>query len=221
MNPLVSIVVPVYNAESYIKHCVTSIRNQSYQEIEIILVNDGSLDSSKLIIDDLCAVDSRITACHIDNGGVSNARNIGMKLAKGKYIIFIDADDYITEDYVSYMHELMLETNSEFVLSTEYFLNNKDTRKSNETIHVWNAEMATANLLYPKLTVGCWNKMYDLDFLKANNIRFQTDLFFGEGLRFITDVSQKASSIGVGNRKVYYYRLNDTSCTAVHDVVHF
>jgi glycosyltransferase involved in cell wall biosynthesis len=218
MSELISIVIPVYNAEKYIKECVCSVLNQSYANLELILINDGSKDNSLEIIKTLSNEDSRIKIIDIDNNGVSNARNQGIFLASGKYIVFIDADDYITPDYISYMYNLTEVTKAQMVISTNYFNDENEKNVNNETIKTWSAEECTTNLLYPKVTVGCWNKMYDLDFIKNSRIKFRDDLFFGEGLKFITDVSQRVNKVGVGNRKVYTYRKNAESCTAVHDV---
>lgn len=218
MNPLISVVIPLYNTEKYIEDCVNSILEQEYENIEVIVVNDGSTDRSQSIVESLSRSDNRIKLLNIENNGVSNARNVGISIAEGDYIVFVDADDYISSDYISYMYELARENKSEFVLSLNYFKDNTDNQIESDCIEIWSNSKCTEHLLYPKITVGCWNKMYDLKFLRDNNIQFKKDLFFGEGLRFITDVSQRANSICVGRRKVYYYRLNEDSCTAVHDV---
>ncbi|HHI5045189.1 TPA: glycosyltransferase family 2 protein, partial [Vibrio parahaemolyticus] len=191
---------------------------QSYSNIEVIIINDGSDDNSQRIVEEIIKTDTKVKLYNIKNNGVSNARNIGLKHAEGEYVIFVDADDYISSDYVEYMYELAKKSDSDFIISSRYFKDENDLQTSTETFEVWDNEKCTEFLLYPKITVGCWNKMYRLDFLNRNNIRFQTELYFGEGLRFITDVSQRANSVCVGNRKVYYYRLNEESCTAVHNV---
>jgi len=108
--PIISIIVPVYNGEKYIRACVESLINQDYSNIEIILVNDGSLDSSKKIIDEIANSDNRIIAIHQENSGVSTARNHGIKKSKGDYLCFVDVDDYVTKDYVSYMYKMIKET---------------------------------------------------------------------------------------------------------------
>ena len=97
MNELISVIVPVYNVEKYLRKAVQSIQNQSYKNLEIMLINDGSTDSSGDICDELAASDSRIVVIHKKNGGVSTARNEAQKLAKGKYVINVDSDDYIHE----------------------------------------------------------------------------------------------------------------------------
>lgn len=97
-EPLISIVVPVYNVESYLVNCVSSIIEQTYKNLEIILVDDGSTDKSKKICDDLAKKDKRIKVIHKDNGGLSSARNAGIDVAKGEYIGFVDSDDKINKN---------------------------------------------------------------------------------------------------------------------------
>jgi glycosyltransferase involved in cell wall biosynthesis len=218
MEPLITIIIPLYNTEKYIYDCVLSVIEQEYKNIEIIVINDGSTDNSVNKIKHFLVEDKRLKIIEIENAGVSNARNVGVNNANGTYIVFIDADDYITKDYISYMYNLASLSSSELIISLEYYKDINDTQVNKEIIEIWDRKKCTEYLLYPKITVGCWNKMYKLDFLKKNNIKFQKELFFGEGLRFITDVSQRVNNICVGNRKVYYYRLNNSSCTAVHDV---
>ena len=105
-EPLISVIVPVYNVEKYLPQCLDSIKNQTYTNLEIILVDDGSTDSSESICEDYAKSDSRIKLYHKENGGLSDARNYGIERASGQYFTFIDSDDYITKDYVSYLLEL-------------------------------------------------------------------------------------------------------------------
>lgn len=97
---LVSVVVPVYKVEQYLERCVKSICEQTYQELEIILVNDGSPDRCGEMCEELAQKDNRIQVLHKQNGGLSDARNAGVKLATGKYLLFVDSDDYIAKDLV-------------------------------------------------------------------------------------------------------------------------
>ena len=92
---MISIIVPVYNAEKYIEKCVKSITDQTFENIEILLIDDGSKDSSGMLVDTICMKDERIRVFHKQNGGVSTARNVGLDNASGEYIMFVDADDWI------------------------------------------------------------------------------------------------------------------------------
>ena len=100
MNSLVSIIVPVYNAERYLSRCIDSILEQSFTDFELLLINDGSNDNSADICDEYVAKDSRVLVFHKENGGASAARNYGLDKAVGKYVCFIDADDWVGKDYI-------------------------------------------------------------------------------------------------------------------------
>ncbi len=108
MDELVSVVIPIYNVEKYIMKTVESVIQQDYSNIEIILVDDGSPDNSGKIIDELKKKDPRIICIHKENGGVSSARNVGIDAASGKYVTFIDGDDWVEPNYISYLLSLVL-----------------------------------------------------------------------------------------------------------------
>ncbi len=113
MADLVSVIVPVYKVEPYLFRCVHSVMNQSYQNMEIILIDDGSPDNCGKICDELAQKDDRITVYHKENGGLSDARNYGVERSSGKYIAFIDSDDYIAEDYIEYLYGLLAENDAD------------------------------------------------------------------------------------------------------------
>src|SRR5690554_2831077 len=100
-EPLISIIVPVFNKENYLRECLDSIINQDYQNFELIVVNDGSTDGSKIICEEYAAKTDKIILVHKENGGVSSARNIGLQKAKGEWITFVDGDDYISKNYLN------------------------------------------------------------------------------------------------------------------------
>jgi len=218
-NFMVSIIVPAYNVEKYIVKCILSILEQTYGNIEIIVVNDGSTDKTGQLIDDFAQKDKRVRIIHKKNEGVSAARNSGIKISTGDYLVFVDGDDYIAPDYVEYMLSLIENTGSEFCLSKLCFTKSGEKQAESEYIKKLTPEEATALLLSPNVIVGCWNKIFKRSLIVNNNIWFSTTLFYGEGLTFITTVSQKSESIGVGNRKVYYYRRNNEgSATTKFDI---
>ena len=105
-NPKISIIVPVYNVEQYLRRCIDSILNQSFADFELLLIDDGSKDKSGAICDEYAAKDSRIRVFHKENGGVSSARNIGLENARGEWLSFIDGDDVITEGYFNIRENL-------------------------------------------------------------------------------------------------------------------
>ncbi len=211
----ISFIIPCYKVELYIENCVNSIINQSVRDIEIVAIDDGSPDNTGTILDNLAEKDSRIIVIHKRNEGVSIARNTGIKESKGEYIVFVDADDYLSPDYASYMLNLVEQTGCDFCLSTICYERYGETQTVNETVTRYTPADATALLLSPRMYVGCWNKIFKKSLIVDNKIEFSSSLFYGEGLRFITQVSQKCNGVGVGSRKVYYYRKNnqDSACT--------
>ena len=208
-NYLVSVIVPAYNVEKYIEKCISSIQEQTYQNIEIIVVDDGATDGTGALVEKMAKLDSRIRVIHQTNAGVSAARNHGMDAAQGEYIVFVDGDDYLAPDYVEYMLSLVNSTGAEFCLSKCCYSVDGEPQTVNQQVECLMAADATALLLSPDVFVGCWNKMFEKQFLDKHHLNFSESLFYGEGLSFITTAAQLANCVGVGNRKVYYYRRNN------------
>ncbi|GAA3656717.1 glycosyltransferase family 2 protein [Flavivirga jejuensis] len=206
---LISIVIPVYNVDKYLRECLDSVLNQRYKRLEILIVNDGSTDKSGQISDEYALRNSRIKVFHNENSGVSCARNFGLNKVTGDYVVFVDSDDIILPNFVDYMLYIVKNTGAEFCMS-KYVSNTKDVDVSNDkSFTVLSSEEATCTLLYPEIPIGCWNKIYKVSLLRDNNITFPTDFFMGEGLNFITTVSQIANKVGLGYGKVYYYRKDN------------
>lgn len=205
----VSVVVPAYNVENYIEQCALSVLNQSYPCCELIIIDDGSTDGTPQILDKLADRNDCIRVIHKENAGVSAARNTGIDMANGEYIVFVDGDDYLAPDFIEYMVGMAKKTGSEFCLSQNCFTHKNECKTEKEELDVLNPADATALLLSPIVIVGCWNKMFSRQLLINERIRFATDLFYGEGLHFITTVAQRANCVAVGNQKVYYYRRNN------------
>ena len=107
LKPLISIIVPVYNTSFYLRTCLDSIISQSYTFIEIIVIDDGSTDNSGKICDEYAEKDNRIKVFHRENGGVSRAKNYGLKIAKGEYVCFVDSDDYILQNHIIISYTLL------------------------------------------------------------------------------------------------------------------
>lgn len=185
MKDTVSIIVPVYNGEKTIRRCLESITNQTYTNLEIIVVNDGSKDNTETIISDIAIKDSRIRLISITNGGVSNARNQGLKLAKGKYIEFVDSDDYIDKDMVGLFVRLMEEKQVDF-LSNGYVLHSKNSKTS----IIYNAQLfrskseilkSIPQLYNDGILHTIWNKLYLKNKITSN---FDCNIEVGEDLVF-------------------------------------
>lgn len=209
MGSKVSVIIPAYNVELYLEKCVESILNQTYCNVEVIIIDDGSNDATGEVADRLKNKDDRVVVLHNQNKGVSASRNDGLQKSTGDYIIFVDADDYLSEDYVDYMLMMVKTTGSDFCLSKNCYTKANEQQINEDKVEKMSSADAIALLLSPRVIVGCWNKIFKKDFLVNNRLTFSTTLFYGEGLTFIVEAAQAASSIGVGNRKVYYYRRNN------------
>lgn len=207
-NQKVTVIVPIYNVENYIKKNVESILNQTHKNLEIILVDDGSPDCSGEICDQLAQGDSRLLVIHKNNEGVSEARNSGLKLATGEWISFVDGDDWLEPDFIEYMLTIVNQTNADMGYSYNVFTTRNREQTATDSIYAINPEKATMDILYPRMHVGCWNKIYRSTLIRDNNISFTLKLS-GEGLHFAATAAQHAKKIGVGFKKVYNYRLNN------------
>lgn len=128
MEPLISVIVPIYKVERYLKKCIDSIINQTYKNLEIILVDDGSPDSCPKICDEYEKKDSRIKVIHKQNGGLSDARNAGIDVAKGDYIAFVDSDDYIEQDMYEMLYTILKKYNADISISSRYIVNEDGKR---------------------------------------------------------------------------------------------
>lgn len=160
----ISVIVPFYNVEKYARKCIESIINQSYKNIEIILVDDGSPDCCGKICDEYAQKDKRIKVIHKKNGGLSDARNIGIKEATGKYIGFVDSDDYIAPDMYEYLYNLIKQNNADIsICGVQDFYEGKEFVEQliEENIEILNKEDAIKELLNDKkIRSHAWDKLY-------------------------------------------------------------
>lgn len=213
--PLISVVVPTYNSEKYISNCLNSILNQTHQKIEVIVINDGSTDQTLEILNKFKVKDSRIKVINQVNKGVSFSRNLGIDNSKGEFVIFVDSDDFLTLDYIEYMKKMIMFNDSDFSFSINHHVNKiSNDFFTDSKFTILTKSSALCYLLSPNLTVGCWNKIYNRNFLVNNNIRFDESLFYGEGLNFIIRCTILARKISKGNKRKYVYlRSNSLSAT--------
>ena len=209
--PLVSVCLSMYKVENYISKCLDSILSQTYSNLEVIVVDDGSPDRSGEIAEDYAKKDSRVKVVHQQNMGFGGGRNTGIQNATGDYITFVDSDDWLMSDFIEYMISLIRKTNADFVLSKNCYTTSDMQQVVTSEIEIWDSEKAIAEFFYPRIRLGAWNKLYRMDFLRKNDLWFVPELKTGEGLQFITHVASVAKTIGVGNYKAYVYRLNNPS----------
>ena len=209
MQKLVSIIVPVYNVEKYIDKCVRSLLKQDYGNIEVILVDDGSPDKSGYIIDRLKEEDNRIVVIHQENHGVSSARNAGMAVASGEYITFVDGDDWVDANYVTYFVDLLEKSSCDVAMNKNNYSGCNDI--SNNNFSVISAEKAIEWIYLGDLFVAVWNKMYRRSVLEENYIKFNERIWYGEGMLFNVEFLQHVNSVAVGESAVYHQTFNPDS----------
>lgn len=208
---LISVIVPVYNVESYVAECIESIQNQTYMNLEIILVNDGSTDASGDICDKYAAYDERIQVIHKENAGVSAARNTGIEAANGDYIGFVDSDDYIAPTMYEDMLKLMAEHDLDIIECTA-FRNNGDTNIegcNDGSLEIFNRDEALKMAMYDCF-VAVWSQLYKRRVI--SDVRFPVGRKFEDSAvsyLFIANTKR----VGHINRCLYYYRLNPNSTT--------
>lgn len=212
IESLISVIVPIYKVERYLDKCINSIINQTYKNLEIILVDDGSPDKCSQMCDEWATKDSRIIVIHKDNGGLSDARNVGLDIASGEYISFVDSDDYIHPEMISILYDVIVKTEANIVQcdfrkvkDNEYV----DANINSYEIFTFNTEQALESLIKETpLKQVVWNKLYKKEIF--NELRFEVgkvnedDFFTYQAFA----ISNKVSYI---NKELYYYLLRESS----------
>lgn len=198
----ISIIIPVYNVEDYIEQCLESIVNQTLKEIEIIVVNDGTKDYSMKKIERFLS-DKRIIVINKENGGLSSARNAGLKIAKGEYIAFIDSDDFIEK---TMLEDLYNDSEDLDIVFSNFCYYTGINIKYPKEISIINLIIG-GEYFYGYSSTIVWNKIYKNSFLKANNIKFLEGIIHEDDL-FTFYTSFFAKKVKYVNKYHYYYRIN-------------
>ena len=204
----VTVIVAIYKSEKFLPKLLDSIINQTYKNLEILLVDDGSPDNSGKICDEYAQKDNRIRVIHKVNGGACEARNVGITEATGEYISIIDGDDWLEPDYVEYLMNLAKSSNSDMAMTDKIFTTRDRIQTIKDKKEVWTSEKAATSIIYPIIPIGPWNKLIKLSVIKENNISFSVP-WSGEGLYFTFMCAQYSNQVAVGHRKIYNYRLNN------------
>lgn len=200
---VVSLIIPLYNVEKYVKKCVKSINNQTMDKtlFEVIFVNDGCLDNTINIVKDNINPQINYKIMNKDNGGLSDARNYGLKVAQGTYISFIDSDDYVKDTFLEKMYQKIISKDFDFVMCETYWVyENKTKIVNNKFKKCDNKKQIIDNLFYS--SIAAWNKIYHRRVFK-NNL-FTKDLLF-EDLDLMFQIIDKYNNIGFINEALYYY----------------
>lgn len=204
-DKLISIIVPVYNNKNYVERCVNSILKQTYSNIEIILVDDGSTDGSAEICNELSVKNEKVIMIHKKNGGVSSARNTGINICKGEYIGFVDSDDYVEEDMYELLFRCMKKFDAEISFCSIKEVENKGTEQL----------IDRESLIWQKYPGGgfIWNCLYKKDIIDKFDIRFDENLNYGEDMVFILKyiTNMNYNKVAYVNKLLYHYKINDSS----------
>lgn len=219
MKSKVSVIIPVYNTSKYLKSCIESVINQTYKNLEIIIINDESSDNSEDICKYYSKIDKRIVFINnIINKGVSYTRNKGIKLSTGKYIVFVDSDDLVSTSHIYDMINLIKKEKTEICITKTNYLRQNIIQKHeliiNKKISI--DEITNNWKLFLNPAVCCWihNKLFISKIIKNNNIYFNNNLTLGEDKLFCLEYFKHCSAISINNKYTYTYnRTNDYSIT--------
>lgn len=236
MTPAISIIIPIYNGEKYLKQCLDSIVRQTFTNFEVLLINDGSTDNSQSILDWYKEKDERFKTYQIPNSGVSHARNVGLSMATGDFIFFVDSDDWIEEDAIEYLLNQFVSQNISIVLSAfsyDYFDKTTDchlsanilTKKqiSSFPLAIFVPETASINDVKLDVEILCAmaGKMYRRDFIEKHKIRFNKHVKIGEDGLFVLEVLLKSQDFRIVNKRTYHYVMREGSAMlSVHEDIH-
>lgn len=228
MNPKISVIIPVYNVEPYLRQCLDSVVNQTYRNLEIIIVDDGSPDNCGRICDEYAKKDDRIRIIHKENAGVSAARNDGMRIASGEWTTFVDSDDWLDLDYYERMVSSMPQEKSDIFCAgglVEDYLDKQKLKYVFDAPFLDRGEAVRTALEAKTLAQNCgtdrksdsgtvavcWNKFYRTGFLQENGFCFDVRLHPMEDILFHLNVYSKATAIAGCTCIGYHYRQNVSS----------
>lgn len=211
MHPKISVIVPVYNAEKYLHRCVDSILAQSYTDFELLLVDDGSIDGGSIICDEYGLKDSRVRVFHQENGGVSSARNLGIDNARGEYITFCDADDYVEEDWLSVYTTAMAENVDVAIQGIYYMKSDGDVETKKLVAFAGNGIVAKRCIIVELFNQGVYGypvtKLFSHRIIEENHIRFDVNSTFREDAQFFSKYMEYVDSFICIDKENYYYIL--------------
>lgn len=214
---LISIIVPVYKAEKYLCECIDSILSQTYENFELILVDDGSPDNSGKICDEYAEKDKRIKVIHKENGGVSSARNMGLDNANGEYITFIDSDDVVDKQYLELMYNKLVETHSDICFcKMESFVETINDKVKNDSFEIFDVSDNNKN----KFIIDFFGGKYDYsscgilyDRAIISNVRFNESIKNNEDFLFTLNCLLNCNRVSLISNVLYNYRINTSSVT--------
>lgn len=215
-SPLVSVIIPMYNASKFIEKCIKSILNQDYPRFELILINDGSTDDTEMICKFYKNEDKRIRYFYRENSGVSSARNFGLKQILGKYVLFVDADDWCETTYISTLLEAISMNNSNLAICGYSICeeNKNNIEVTYPYIYLTKKEYLREVIKDDGFKGMLWNKIFKSEIIKINSLKFTEEVLVSEDLLFCVQYAEYINNVNIVNSIVYNYRINNNG--AVH-----
>ena len=229
-NELISIIVPVYNVQKYLDRCMNTLLNQTYKNIEIILIDDESPDSCPQMCDEYKRIDQRIKVVHKLNEGLGFARNSGLEIARGKYIIFVDSDDYVTENMCELLYQSAKKYDADVVYGGIFYADGKNIKESKAVTkeRIWKGNKEVKSLLLDFIAtkpqekkdtiieVSVWKALFRKKIFDDYNINFVSERqFISEDIIFDIDYLSKCNCVVAIPEPVYYYCVNPNSLSKV------
>lgn len=224
MSSTVSIIVPVYNSEKYIHRCIDSIINQSYKDIEIIVIDDGSIDGSVDIINNYAKQDHRINLYTQQNSGPSLARNYGLSIASGKYITFCDSDDYLEYNYIQQLIQSIEQLDVDIVSSGYIDISKYGTIKLNDFYNGKPilSKQEFVDSIFKGVGGTLWGKIFKKEIISKYNLKLNPNIYMCEDMIFVLQYSMLCKSFGAIEQNLYnYYRLNDESISKKMNISYY
>ncbi|MGN7385517.1 glycosyltransferase family 2 protein [Sporosarcina sp. SAFN-015] len=212
MSELVSIIIPIYNVEDYLHRCVNSILDQTYKNLEVILVNDGSPDRCGEICEEYAKLDKRVKVLHKKNGGLSDARNAGIEIAQGEYISFVDSDDWVHKEYIEKLYQLLKTTDSDISVSNFIRTSTENTQGeiSKEIIYEYSNNEALEQFLdkfYVQMVIAC-GKLYKRKLFE--DVRFPVGRIHEDEFTTHKLIHKAKKIILTSAQLLYYWQRNDS-----------
>lgn len=208
----ISIIIPVFNVEGLLRVCIESVLRQSFTDFELILINDGSTDKSGTICQEYASRDSRIIYLNKSNGGVSSARNMGLENVSGKWVCFIDSDDFVSKDFLLHLYNhIEPNVDKQFIIGgaqyVDRFGHNLDRVIKYPEIVLKNKDCAQSFTVYDLLYIGPWSKLYNRKIVENNKIRFPPDVSYAEDLLFMTEYLYYVNHVIYSSSINYNFRV--------------
>lgn len=216
--PKISVIVPVYNVEKYLSICIESVLNQSFKNFELILINDGSSDKSGIICDKYSLKDKRISVVHKENEGVSAARNYGLKICRGEYVIFIDSDDFIDSDTLEVSYNMAKHNNIDTVIFGIESFDDSDrkeliTYNQLKDTKIYSSKDAIKKFLNYEIRGYSCNRLVKRTVLIENNILYPEGIRFGEDICPTLKIISNSNKVMLFNKPMYHYRQSNSSAS--------